>query len=121
MGTNERMEQIADKIIKLCHYKLGIEVTPSDISTAHRIELKSSNAALITVRFIWRSIRDMVHRLRFQSKNHNKSSDKSLHIYINEDLTNKNLSFLQLHAGNFRMRVCSLRGHLAVAFLFYHI
>ena len=90
------MEQTADKVIKLCRDKLGIEVAPSDISTAHRIKLKSdrgSNAAPIIVRFTRRTIRDTVYRLRFQLKNH-KSTNKSLHIYINQDLTDKNRKLL---------------------------
>ena len=86
------MEQTADKVIELCRNKLVIEVTPSDISTAHRIKLKSnrgSNAAPIIVRFTRRPIRDTLYQLRFQLKNR-KSTDKSLHIYISEDLTDKN-------------------------------
>ena len=55
------MEQTTDKVIELCRNKLGIEVTPSDISTAQRIKLKSdcgSNSAAIIVPFTRRSIRD---------------------------------------------------------------
>ena len=80
--TNEHIKQTADKFIELCCDKLGIEVTPSDISTAHHIKLKcdrGSNAAPIIVRFARRSIREMVYRLHFQLKNHKKSTDKSLH------------------------------------------
>ena len=53
-GTNKHIEQTIDKVIELCRDKLGNEVTPSDISTAHRIKLKSDrglNAASIIVCF----------------------------------------------------------------------
>jgi hypothetical protein len=78
-----------NKILDLCKNHLDVEVSPSDISTAHRLKQKTDSNTVppILVRFSRRLVRDSVFRAKSKLKTHNSDSAASSRIYVNEDLT----------------------------------
>ena len=90
LRSNESSEELTTYIIKLCSDKLNITVTSSDISTAHRLRLPSSQSGThtpqyppsIIVRFTNRRTRDSIYRARTQLK--------GTKIFINEQLSTAN-------------------------------
>ena len=78
-GSTSAVEQ---SVISLCREKLGVQVSPSDISSAHRIRKGEKDLTRpVIVRFICTKVRDQVMRAK-----KNLKSDGS-RIYISEHLT----------------------------------
>ena len=84
-STRESSTDTTDKVIKLCKDHLNCEITPDDISTAHR--LSGNASAQILVRFVRRSVRDKVYNARFGLKGFNSTRSAREKVFINEDLS----------------------------------
>lgn len=81
----ESSETILTKVVSLCSNKLGVTLSPSDVSIAHRLK-----TGAVMVRFVRRSARDAVFYAKGKLRDHNKSLDQSARYYINEDLSATN-------------------------------
>ena len=71
-------------VIALFNEKMGVEITPSDISTAHRLPKRNRNETgppAVTVRFSNRKARNKVYGARYKLKTN------LVLIFINEDFT----------------------------------
>lgn len=83
--SSEHTEATEQSVLTLCQ-QLQVNITPADISVAHRLKKKSSAKAkgppAVIVRFTNRKARDAVYAARFKLKER-----KDLAIYVNEDLT----------------------------------
>ena len=80
-GENEHAAVTEGVVLALCREKLGVQLTPADISIAHRLRKapRSKGPAPVIVRFANRKAREAVYAARFKLK--------STKVFINEDLT----------------------------------
>ena len=103
-----------DKVIQFCHDELGVAVTTSDISTAHRIRMRSSDKpAPIVVKFTRRITRDEVFRAKKVLKEYNEDKADKEKAYINKDLlddSRKLLGKTRSHVRNKRPNGCWTTG-----------
>lgn len=89
-STGASNDATEETVVQLCRESLGISITRSDISVAHRLGVKGSGSASsrgpapIIVRFVHRKTRDAVFRARKQLKSVRPG------VYINEHLTPEN-------------------------------
>ena len=75
-------QSVEQSVLKLFNQQLGVHVTPSDISIAHRIKKRHNNSPPITiVKFTNRKAREAVYSAR-----RNLRKPGSPLIYLNEDL-----------------------------------
>jgi len=91
-GRGESSEGTEKSLLKLFNDQLKVNVSPTDISVAHRLRKRGGSSAVnngppaVIVRFTNRKIRDRVYNARRELRN------MSTRIFVNEDLnqtTNK--------------------------------
>jgi hypothetical protein len=80
----ESSRQVIDQCSKLFH-DMGLEISSKDISTAHRLPRRGSQAASTIVRFVSRQNRDEVFTKRRILKD--IGQERGYKIYINDDLS----------------------------------
>src|SRR6218665_531759 len=86
-APTESHSQTEEVIINLCKESLDIELTPMDISTAHRLPRgKKDKTRPIIVRFSSRRVRDKIYYARRKLRDQSSSSP----VFINENLTKRN-------------------------------
>jgi hypothetical protein len=84
----ESSETTVSTVISFCHDKLGVSITPDDISTAHHIKAKRpGDPTQVIVRFARRSKRDAVLQARGKLRAINVDRAANNRVYINEDLS----------------------------------
>jgi len=90
-STSPRSDESTTKLIlDLCHNRLGLDLTESEISIAHRIfTMDKDNPRPILVRFTSRRARNLVFMAR-KSLRLSSSPPMSMPVYINEHLTKHN-------------------------------
>ena len=95
-------EDVVDTVVKISKF-VGIQITRSDISTAHRLpprrQAKVSDPPAIIARFINRNLRNAIYSKRTAVKGANKSDflvPGMKNLYINENLTHSRKRLLWL-------------------------
>ena len=80
--ASQPSQSVEQSVLKLFNQQLGVLVTPSDISIAHRIKMRNNHSPPITVvKFTNRKAREAVYNARRKLKQLSTPP-----IYINEDL-----------------------------------
>ena len=95
-SSSDSQGSTVQKVLDLCNSSLGLQLSPDDISSAHRLKSSRNHEAslLVLVRFTRRSTPDDVFRSRFKLKDENSGKRPCDRIYINENLIDFNYRLL---------------------------
>jgi hypothetical protein len=89
LPVSDSHRAVEETVISFCRQSLQVDVSPQDISVAHRLRAgKKDQVRPVIVRFTNRRVRDDVYRARKLLK------DNQEHIYINEHLTKSTANLL---------------------------
>ncbi len=88
---SESSTETMQKVQKLFHDELHLDIEDFELSTAHRLPAKSGHHPIL-IRFTRRCTRDLIFRNRFILKGYNKGKDIKNRVFINEDLSPFNRS-----------------------------
>jgi hypothetical protein len=81
-------QELLSSLLKLCRETLKVDMSPSDISIAHRLPKGPADTFRpVIVRFSNRRVRDQVYAARGDLRDYNPPSGR---VFINEHLTRKN-------------------------------
>ena len=116
--NGESSATTVDKVIQFCNDELGVAVITSDISTAHRIRMRSSSdkPAPIVIKFTRRITRHEVFRATKVLKEYNEDKADKENVYINEDFLDDSRKLLGVarshvrnkHLNDFWTRGCHI-------------
>lgn len=103
----EKNEVLMEKIIDLCHTKLKIEISSSDIDVCHRLSGREGASRPVIVRFCRRSVRNSIF--------YNKAKLKGTKFIVREDLTRKRFALVtDLIKKTSRNSVYTVSGNICV-------